>query len=95
MKHCAAIASHNVCSNETFIVYSHTRGLIGGGPHLEDARQIWSSELAKAREWGRESDAAVFEWSGEKWLMCGNLYDDDEKGRMAEAWQRIPPEEAA
>ncbi len=75
MKNCGLISSKLVCSERDFIVYSHTTGLLAERNRLDDAKHDWELEVAHYAERGRESDALIFEWSDDHWMMSGNLYD--------------------
>ena len=82
MKYVAYIAAKPVRSHYPYIVYGPTAGLLGGCHSVEEARQLWDAELARCRERGKESDALLFEWHRNHWIMCGSLYDVQGAGEV-------------
>lgn len=75
MKNCAPISGRTVCSDSNFIVFSHTEGILAERNRFEQAKEFWEAELARYAERGHTSDALLFEWSDNQWVMFGNLYD--------------------
>jgi hypothetical protein len=75
MKYAASIAERAVCSDQPFIVFSPTKGVINWGDTFEDASRSLGEERACCAERGKESDAAVFHWAHDEWVVCGSLYD--------------------
>lgn len=64
-----------VCSDSDYIVFSHTEGVLAERKKIEQAKEFWETELARYAERGHTSDALLFQWSDDQWVMFGNLYD--------------------
>jgi hypothetical protein len=75
MKNCGVISAKTVCSDLGFIVYSHTNGLLSEHQSLDAAKHDCEHQIAHRAERGKESDALVFEWIYDRWVMCGDLYE--------------------
>jgi hypothetical protein len=73
MKNCARIANKEVCSDQPFIVYSHTFGMLAECPNCVEAKRCWEHLIAQCRERARDSDSVIFEWQEGHWAMCGSL----------------------
>lgn len=89
MKYRAPIASADVGSDDVYVVYSPTKGVIGSASDRAQARQILEEQMAQCRERGRESDAMLFEWREDHWRMSGSLYDqpaESVRGGRDNAW---------
>ncbi len=76
MKYRARIASREISSEQPYIVYSHTDGVLATGENFEEAKRFWTVALAQERERGKESDCMLFGWRDDHWALCGSLYDD-------------------
>jgi hypothetical protein len=85
MKHRGFISNKTVCSNSTFIVYSHTKGILAESNTMEGAQHCWELEMARCTERGKESDALVFQWLQGHWLLCGDLYELEHAGSGSQA----------
>lgn len=86
MKHRGLISGKVIVAEHPFIVYSHTKGLLGGSEEFEEAQRAWQLELASCAERGKESDALLFHSNHGEWVMWGDLYDLPQAEATSAEW---------
>jgi hypothetical protein len=78
MKNSAFIAGKEIASDQPFIVYSHTMGMLAEASSFEHGKKNWDRIVAACKERGREPDAMLMEWQSGHWSLCGSLYESHE-----------------